>query len=85
MTLYYTFQVGYDDYDDFEYEIDAIEALEAIGVDIDDDIDIEEYAEEYRDEITDYYEDEAYEAWKDEKDYNANPLGYYGMSERDFI
>lgn len=74
MILYYSFEE-----ECFEYEVCTIEALKALG------LDVEEDEEEYRDEITDYYYNEAYEAWKDQKEYERNPLGYFGMSEKDFL
>lgn len=41
--------------------------------------------EEYEDEIKDYFADEAWESYKEQKKYEADPLGYHGMSVHDFI
>lgn len=38
-----------------------------------------------KDEIDDYFRDDAYEAYEDAVAYNKDPLGYYGMSIHDFI
>ena len=77
------------DYDDSDYEItnDDIheylksrtknELIELI-------LDIVDY-EDLRDELTEYFEDEARESYNDSKEYEKDPLGYYGMSESDFI
>lgn len=35
--------------------------------------------------IHDYYEDDAYECYKESCEYEADPLGYYGLSWRDFF
>lgn len=75
MKLYYWF----DDFEEYEYEVDSVEALKAIGQPV------EEEEENFREEIEMYYWDEAYEAYKDEREYRKNPLGYFGMKERDFI
>lgn len=38
-----------------------------------------------KDEIDDYFTDDAYEAYEDGVAYDKDPLGYYGMSIHDFI
>lgn len=38
-----------------------------------------------KDEIDDYFRDDAYEAYEDAVAYNKDSLGYYGMSIHDFI
>lgn len=38
-----------------------------------------------RDEIRDYYRDNAEEEYEDYKSYIKDPLGYYGMRQSDFI
>ena len=74
MNLYYWF-----DCEEYEYEVNTIEALQAIGQPVDAD------EEDYREAIEEHYRDEAYEAYKDEREYRKNPLGYFGMKERDFL
>ena len=74
MTLYYVF-----DDEDYEHEVNSVQALKDIGIDaLEDETD-------YREQITEYYNGEAYEAWQDQREYNRNPLGYVGMKERDFF
>lgn len=61
-----------DDGKDFSYE-----AL--------DDIDEDVLYKLRKDEIEDYYRDDAKEQYEDYKSYIKDPLGYYGMSQSDFI
>lgn len=35
--------------------------------------------------IHDYYEEDAYECYKESCEYDADPLGYHGLSRRDFL
>jgi hypothetical protein len=35
--------------------------------------------------VSDYYSDDAYEGYKEAREYAADPLGYYGLSWRDFF
>ena len=74
MTLYYLF-----DDENYEHEVNSVQALKAIGVDVLKD------EEDYREDITEHYIGEAYEAWQDQREYNRNPLGYFGMKEKDFL
>lgn len=74
MTLYYVFGE-----EDFEYEVGSTQVLKDIGVDVLED------EEDYREQITEYCRDEAYDAWQDQMEYNRNALGYVGMKQKDFL
>lgn len=50
-------------------ELDADDALEAY----------------FEDDLRDYFYDDAYEAYSDACEYEKDPLGYFGMSQRDFL
>lgn len=86
------------DYESFDHEIDSFEVQEALEHVLDKftkeelicllvtDLDIQSELEEYfHDDIKDYYEDEAWDAYRDDLLYSRDPLGYYGMSQRDFL
>jgi hypothetical protein len=50
------------------------------------DLDVDDALEAYfEDDLRDYFYDEAYEAYSDACEYEKDPLGYFGMSQRDFI
>ena len=49
------------------------------------DIDEDVLYELRRDDIKDYYRDNAEEEYEDYKSYIKDPLGYYGMRQSDFI
>ena len=77
------------DYKDFEYEIDNQKIEEYLKSRTKNDL-IEiilDYIdfEDLKDELTEYFEDEAYEYYQDSTDYEKDPLGYYGMKQSDFI
>ena len=90
-----TFKYKFDD-EDFEFEVAFHEIKEALcGVILHDcdrhelmniilemDSGVEKY---FEDELASYFEDEAYEAFKDAKEYEKDPLGYNGLSIKDFI
>lgn len=46
---------------------------------------VDELAEEYIDELTDYFEDDAREKLQEINEQNADTLGYVGMKQSDFI
>lgn len=41
--------------------------------------------EEFKEIAEEYFEDEAREQYRDEREYYRDPLGYYGLSMHDFI
>ncbi len=41
--------------------------------------------EKYEDELKEYFEEEARESYEASKEYEKDPLGYYGMSQKDFF
>jgi hypothetical protein len=41
--------------------------------------------EELKECVIDYFYNDAEEQYKDGKNYSKNPLGHFGMSERDFL
>lgn len=45
----------------------------------------EELEEKYEEQIKKYYEEEAYEMYKDQCEYESDPYSYYGVSRSDFI
>lgn len=93
MILNYDFE---DDY--FEYEPDSDEldcALTSILNTLnkdglislvlyikDSECDLTEY---FQDELKEYFEKYAYESYRDSKEYEKDPLGYFGMKQSDFI
>jgi hypothetical protein len=51
-----------------------------------DELDLWESLEErYEDEIKEHFEEEAYEMYKDQREYESDPYSYYGVSRSDFI
>lgn len=44
-----------------------------------------EFYSDFEEELLEYFEEDAVEQCKDEEEYNRDPLGYYGMSWKDFI
>jgi hypothetical protein len=60
----------------------ALKLLDFIIKDLDVDDALEAY---FEDDLRDYFYDEAYEAYCDACEYEKDPLGYFGMSQRDFI
>jgi hypothetical protein len=79
---------------EFEYDADYSEVLnivqEALEQDgyayeeADDEL-ISEYIDNCWSDIRDYFYLDAYNQWKDNKEYDDDPLGYYGFSIHDFI
>lgn len=64
-----------------EYQITNEQAKAII-----EDLDLYDTLEERYDEsVKDFFEDVAYERYKDTRKYRSNPLAYYGMSQSDFI
>lgn len=41
--------------------------------------------EEFKEIAEEYFEDEAREQYEDEREYHRDPMGYYGLSQSDFI
>lgn len=86
------------DYESFDHEIDSFEVQDALEHVLKSftkeelisllvtDLDIQPELEEYfYDDIKDYYENEAWDAYEDKLLYDRDPLGYYGLSQRDFL
>lgn len=94
MTIHYDF-----DGEEYEFEPDNAELIEVIislfskEFEIDEDkskniisaFDLYDDLEEiYFEDIENRFEEEAKNEYLDNKEYRRNPLGYYGMSEKDF-
>lgn len=45
----------------------------------------DDFIEEYRDSIEDFYRDDAFEQYEDCKEYSRDPYSYYGVSRKDFF
>lgn len=99
LTLIYWFAEG-DGECQYAYDIDSLEGIneilqEELKIDKGTAAEVCDlfYAAGAWDNLTDYYEDElkaayeedAKEAYENEKAYSKDPLGYYGMSQKDFI
>ena len=87
------------DGDDYEYNADYSDACDVLtqefakdyGISeeaakrIIDDYDLWESLEDcYNDVLLEYFEDEAYDAYLDGKDYSNDPYSYYGVNRNDF-
>lgn len=79
---WYKEEFGIDSVDKIEVDSDEGKdaAYEALS-----DTDKEVIYDLRKDEIDDYFRNDAYEAYEDAVAYNKDPLGYYGMSIHDFI
>ena len=87
-----------NDYESFDHEIDAFEVNEALenildGLTkeqlielilnvLDNQTELEDY---FYDDIKGYFATTAWETYRDNQLYEKDPLGYYGMSQKDFI
>lgn len=85
----FEFEIGLDD---LEYALIKIIAEEKGITEKDAKIEIansdktlNEIAEDYENEIKEFFKDCAIDAYKDAKDYNADPWDYYGFGTSDFV
>ena len=94
MKLYYTFVKNCREYD-FEFEVEDSDVIDLIRFDLENDgIDpfddenetiVDDYIENAIDFIKEHFENDAFEAFEDELEYSKSPMGYYGISDRDFV
>lgn len=87
-----------NNYESFDYELECDEVNEALESTLDKftkeelinlivtELDIKPELESYfHDDIADYYELEAWDYYADSQICKYDPLGYWGMSQRDFL
>ena len=77
----YEYEISIEDIDNYLKTRTKNELLEIIfNV-----IDYDELFNYLEDDLLDYFEDEANEQYEDSKEYDKDPLGYFGMKQSDFI
>lgn len=75
-----------DEYDYHNTELDAKDPKSvSFARHVVKDTDEEVLTEIMKDDVKSFFEDEAYEEFEDNLAYERDPLGYYGMSSRDFM
>lgn len=97
MKITYEFETKHGSYE-FDFEVDDTSEIieqcfrKEFGTNLTqtreliDELDLWESLEErYEDEIKEHFEEEAYEMYKDQREYESDPYSYYGVSRSDFI